>query len=285
MAFRITFLGTGGGRHSAMYQTRCTGGMLVEHSGGRNLHIDPGPGALTQMRCIRYDPVRTDSVLVSHAHPDHYSDAEVVIEGMTYGGWRRRGHLYGSPTVLEGADGIGPCISRHHLGMVAGSTLLKPGETLDIDGLRMDVCRAEHSDPTNTGYRFHTGNGIVSYVSDTCYTERIADQYAGSRVLILPVTCPEGMCIKHHMCTDDAIEFIRRVQPELTIFTHLGIAMICEGPDRQAALAEDRTGCRTVSARDLMVLDVGAHALSIRDAERFEGIWIPPSAPVDERFL
>ena len=33
MTFRITFLGTGGGRHTTMYQVRSTGGMLIEHDG------------------------------------------------------------------------------------------------------------------------------------------------------------------------------------------------------------------------------------------------------------
>ena len=86
MVYRITFLGTGGGRHTTMYQTRCTGGMLFEHGEPSHfLHIDPGPGALTQMRRIHYDLGRTESVIISHAHPDHYSDAPSVIEGMTRG--------------------------------------------------------------------------------------------------------------------------------------------------------------------------------------------------------
>ena len=82
MSFRITFLGTGGGRHTTMYQVRSTGGMLIEHD-GRFLHVDPGPGALTQMHRIRYDLTRTESLIVSHCHPDHYSDAESVLEGMS----------------------------------------------------------------------------------------------------------------------------------------------------------------------------------------------------------
>ncbi len=264
-----------------MYQTRCTGGMLVEHGGGRMLHIDPGPGALTQMRDIRYDPVRTDSVLISHAHPDHYSDAEVVIEGMTYGGWRRRGHIYGSPTVIGGEDGIGPCLSEHHLALADGLTVFRPGDVLDIDGLETEVCRADHSDPTNAGFRFRTPYGTVSYVSDTGYSDAIADQYLGSRVLILPVTCPDGMCMRYHLCTDDAVRFIGRVRPELTVFAHLGIAMIHRGPDGQAELAGGRTGCRVVAARDLMVLGLDGDGISLTDAERHADEWFPPSAPVD----
>lgn len=277
MSFRITFLGTGGGRHTTMYQVRSTGGMLIEHD-GRFLHVDPGPGALTQMHRIRYDLTRTDSVVVSHCHPDHYSDAESVIEGMTRGGWTKRGSLYGSKTVISGENGLGPCISDYHRRIVSNVSQFAPGDVLDIDGLETDICRADHSDPTNVGFRFHTEHGIVSYVSDTAYSGGIADQYIGSRVLILPVTTPMGNRIKYHLCTDDAITFIDRVRPELAIFIHLGVVIIKKGPEAQARMAEEATGIRTVAGRDLMVLDVGEE-LEISDAETFEGEWIPDSSP------
>lgn len=277
MSFRITFLGTGGGRHSTMYQVRSTGGMLIEHD-GKHLHVDPGPGALTQMHRIRYDLTRTDSVIVSHCHPDHYSDAECVLEGVSRGGWVKRGHLYGSETVINGSGGLGPCISAYHQGIVDGVTVFHPGDVLDVDGLKVDICRAIHSDSTNVGFRFHTDHGIVSYVSDTEYRDELADQYIGSRVLLLPVTTPTGNRIKYHLCTDDAITFVERVKPELTIFVHLGVVIVRRGPESEAASVEKATGVRTIAAHDLMTLDVGEE-LTISDAETFEGQWIPDSSP------
>jgi phosphoribosyl 1,2-cyclic phosphodiesterase len=278
MVFRITFLGTGGGRHTAMYQTRCTGGMLVEHGNGKHLHMDPGPGALTQMKRIHYDLTRTGSVIVSHAHPDHYSDAESVIEGMTFGGWKKRGHLYGSPTVIRGEGALGPCISKYHLGSVEKVTVLRPGDVLDIDGMRAETCISDHSDPTNVGFRFDSGSGIVSYVSDTSYSDDIAEQYKGSRVLILPVTTPDDLQIPYHLCTKDAVLFIDRVKPELAIFIHLGVVMIKRGPEKQALETEKKTGIRTVSVKDLDILDVG-ESLSFSRPEIFDDEWIPDSSP------
>ncbi len=277
MSFRITFLGTGGGRHTTMYQVRSTGGMLIEHD-GRFLHVDPGPGALTQMHRIRYDLTRTESLIVSHCHPDHYSDAESVLEGMSRGGWVKHGHLYGSETVINGNGRLGPCISDYHKGIVEDVTVFTPGDVLDVDGLKVDICRAIHSDPTNVGFRFHTEHGIVSYVSDTEYTDELADQYVGSRVLLLPVTTPTGNRIKYHLCTDDAITFVDRVKPELAIFIHLGVVIIRRGPDAEAASVEDATGVRTIAAHDLMTLDVGEE-LTVSDAETFDGEWIPDSSP------
>lgn len=277
MAFRITFLGTGGGRHTTMYQVRSTGGMLVEHD-GKHLHIDPGPGALTQMHRIHYDPVTTDSVVISHCHPDHYSDAESVIEGMTHGGWVKRGHIYGSPTVIEGNGKIGPCLTPYHLGIADGHTVFRPGDSLDIDGMRVDIMKAVHSDPTNVGFIFHTEHGLVSYVSDTEYSDEIADQYVGSRVLLLPVTTPSGNRIRYHLCTDDAITFVDRVRPDLAIFIHLGVVIIKRGPSEEARMVEDATGVRTIAGHDLMTLDVGEE-LTIGDAVAYNDDWIPPSSP------
>lgn len=277
MAFRITFLGTGGGRHTTMYQVRSTGGMLIEHN-GKHLHVDPGPGALTQMHRIHYDPVDTDSVVISHCHPDHYSDAESVIEGMTHGGWVKRGHIYGSPTVIEGDGRIGPCLSGYHLGIAEEYSVFRPGDVLDIDGMRVDIKKAVHSDPTNVGFVFHTDNGLVSYVSDTEYSDEIADQYIGSRVLLLPVTTPSGNRIKYHLCTDDAITFVNRVKPELAIFIHLGVVIIKRDPNKEAAMVEAETGIRTIAGHDLMTLDVGEDIV-IGDAVAYNDDWIPPSSP------
>ena len=254
MSFRITFLGTGGGRYTTMYQIRSTGGMLIEHD-GRFLHVDPGPGALTQMQRI-----------------------ESVLEGMSKGGWDKSGHLYGSETVLNGNVRLGHCISGNHQGIAEGVTVFKPGDVLDVDGMRVDVCKAIHSDPTNVGFRFHTDHGIVSYVSDTEYTDEIADQYIGSRVVILPVTTPRGNRIKYHMCTDDVVPFLERVRPELAIFIHLGVVIIRRGPEQEAESVEKETGIRTVAAHDLMVLDVGDE-LTFSDAMTYEGGWIPDSSP------
>jgi len=172
---------------------------------------------------------------VSHCHPDHYSDAESIAEGMSRGGWEKKGHIYGSPTVIEGDGKLGPCLSAYHLHIVEGYQVFRPGDVLDVDGMRVDIKEAKHSDPTNVGFVFHTDNGLVSYVSDTEFTEDIAKQYIGTRVLILPVTTPMGNRIKYHLCTDDAIKFIDIVRPELAIFIHLGVVIIRRGPENEAA--------------------------------------------------
>lgn len=113
---KLTFLGTGGGRFATLFQTRATGGIYLEDFSSEKpfrVHIDPGPGALVRAGENGIDPTRTDAIIVSHCHPDHYVDAEILTEAMTMGGRRKRGSLLGSKSTLEGVENIGPCISKY----------------------------------------------------------------------------------------------------------------------------------------------------------------------------
>lgn len=271
MSFRVTLLGTGGGRHTTMFQARSTGGFLLE-SGTGIAHVDPGPGALTNMCSIGYDLRRTDAVVISHCHPDHYSDAASVIEGMTHGGWVKRGAVYGTESVMKGSGPLGPCLSSYHLRIPESTKVISAGDSLPIAGIPTEVTRAVHSDPCNVGFRFYTGHGVFSYVSDTSYSDDIADQYIGTRVLFLPVTTPFDKRIAYHMCTEDAIRFVERVRPELTVLVHLGIVVLKHDPDLQARLIEDATGCEAVAGRDLMRISIG-DGISIEDLEPCKPEW------------
>jgi phosphoribosyl 1,2-cyclic phosphodiesterase len=255
MGTELTFLGTGGGRYATIYQTRSTGGLILD-TGGKRMHIDPGPGALTNMSRIGMDPARTDAILISHCHPDHYSDAEVLIEGMCKGGVSKRGELVGSTTVMNGFEGLGPRLTSYHFNMVSGHKCVKQGDTFSVCDVRTDAICSRHSDRTAVGFRFHTDDGIISYVCDTELSERVIKDCEGSRVLILPVTRPTKARIRCHLCTEDAVRFAEAVHPDIVLFTHMGVRIIREGPDREAAYVQGRTGIRTVAADDLMAVSV-----------------------------
>ena len=256
MTTGLTFLGTGGGRYAAIYQTRSTGGLIIA-AAGKRMHIDPGPGALTNMSRIGMDPAKTDAVLVSHCHPDHYSDAEVLIEGMSRGGVSERGEIVGSVSVMEGFEGLGPRLTPYHFNMVSKHSCVKAGDTIDVCNIRTDVLSSLHSDRTAVGFKFHTADGIISYVCDTHHNDRIIKECADSKIIILPITRPTKARINCHLCTDDAIGFAESVRPEMIIFNHMGVRMIQIGPKKEAAYVERRTGVRTIAAEDLMTVKIG----------------------------
>jgi phosphoribosyl 1,2-cyclic phosphodiesterase len=110
----ITLLGTGGGRFATITQKRRTAGIRII-SENLNFHLDSGPGALVYSISEGLNPQKLNAVFVSHCHPDHYTDAEVLIEAMTKGTTKKRGVLVASRSVLHGNEmGLNPVVSKYH---------------------------------------------------------------------------------------------------------------------------------------------------------------------------
>ena len=258
----ITFLGTGGGRFATIYQTRATGGIYLND--GARLHLDPGPSALMNMRRLALDPAKTDAVLISQCHPDHSAVAEMLIEGMTTGGFRRAGTVVGSQSAIDGANGFSPAVSEYHKSVVSSVLRVTPGSTFEIKGLKVEATPTSHSDPTGVGFRFHTSNGDISYVGDTELAPEVAPPHRGCRVLILNLTRPLESRVPKHLCTEDAASLAKQVGPDVVVLTHFGMRLVHEGVDKQARYIEEASGCKTLPAEDLMTVQVGKVIRSTR---------------------
>ena len=251
----IIFLGTGGGRWITLTQKIKTGGFRIHSS--KKIHIDPGPGAIVSLSEAEISSIDTDVLIITHCHPDHYNDGEILIEAMTYGMTKNRGVLACSESVLLGKDGIGPGISRYHQSKAQEIVVLKPGVGFNIDGIKVETFTTRHSDPAAVGLKIFTPEGVVTYTSDTEYFDGIADLYAGSNIIIFNVIRPQNDRIPYHYCTDDVIRVLREVRPcpNLAIMQHFGMKMLGKEV-YEARRVEEETGIRTISARDGMVVDV-----------------------------
>jgi phosphoribosyl 1,2-cyclic phosphodiesterase len=256
MTTKLVFLGTGGGRFVTIDQMRATGGIYVIDVENR-LHIDPGPGALIKMHECGIAPSRTGAILVSHCHPDHYIDAEILIEAMTDGCRRKRGVLLASRSILRGIPAHGPAVSRYHQGMVGKCRVAQLGGRVEIDGTGIDVIPAFHSDTSGVGFRIRTGNGDIVWGSDTRLDARLFKAYRGARILILSVTTPLRVRIPFHLNTEDAAKIAEICHPELCIITHFGVRMLKSGVTRQAKWIQEKSGIRTIPARDGMTVSLG----------------------------
>jgi phosphoribosyl 1,2-cyclic phosphodiesterase len=251
----LTFLGTGGGRFATIYQVRSTGGLYIYDK--QRLHVDPGPSALWMMGRAGLDPAKTDVLLISHCHPDHYSDAEVLLEGMTRGGLKKRGMLVGSRSAIKGLEGFGPAVSAYHQSLVPEVRSVQAGDVVGIGAGEIKVTPSKHSDPSGVGFIIPTSDGAISYVSDTELDSSVVNAHAGSRVLILPLTRGRGARVPNHISTEDAVEFTRKVSPEIVLLTHFGAKLIRQGAGAEAEFIEKETGVRTVAADDLMTVRLG----------------------------
>jgi phosphoribosyl 1,2-cyclic phosphodiesterase len=253
----ILLLGTGGGRFATITQKRRTAGIRIIGN-GLNLHLDPGPGALIYSINEGLDPQKLNAVFVSHSHPDHYTDAEVLIEAMTRGMTRKRGVLAAARSVLSGNDVCESSISKYHQQMPEERIEAVPNMKFKVGNFNVLVTEARHTDPDTVGFKFETLEfGGFAYTSDTEYFEGIGKCYEGVRLLMLCVMRPAGKPWKGHMTTNDAIKIIEETHPEQAVLTHFGMQMIFKGPAREAKLIEEKTGVPTVAAVDGMLIAFG----------------------------
>ena len=256
MAAELVFLGTGGGRFVAIGQMRATGGLYLSDRNNR-IHIDPGPGALLKLHERGIDPSKTSAILVTHCHPDHYADSEILIEAMTGGCRRVCGTFLASRSIIDGIPGHGPAVSAYHRGRIGDCRAVSPGDRLDIGGTKIDVVPAFHSDPSGVGFGFDTEGGRVVWGSDTRYDDGLLPAYRNARVLILSVTTPLKVRIPFHLNTEDAAAIAKECRPELCVITHFGVRMLESGVDMQASWIEKESGVRTVAAADGMIIKPG----------------------------
>jgi len=268
----LVFLGTGGGRFATITQRRRTGGIRIL-SKDLNIHLDPGPGALIYSLNMGLNPQKIVALLVSHSHPDHYTDAEVLIEAMTRGMLRKRGILAAPRSVLFGNEACGPSVSKYHQQMPEKVVEVKPGVVFHVGETKITATETRHTDSDAVGFRFETPDvGDFGYTSDTEYFEGVGKAYEGVRLLLLCVMRPSGNPWKGHMTPEDAIKIVEEAHPEMVVATHFGMKMIFSGPHRQARLIEEKTGVPTLAASDGMRLRVGEEIRVERVGKKQRGL-------------
>ena len=253
-------------------QRRWTGGIrLIE--GQFQVHIDPGPGAVVRSVDAGLSIESVRLLLLSHSHPDHCGDAEIFIEGMTHGNTRHRGILVAPRSVLTGSDTVEASISRYHQSFVSQLIQAQPGRAYQVEGIRVVATKAMHTDPDGVGFVIDCpGSGTIGYVSDTGSFDGLADQYRGTRLLILCVMRPRGAPLRGHLSVDDARDIIASARPNMAVLTHFGMRMLNESPIAQAKYIQDSTGIHTVPGFDGMVLALngGIEVTSLRRHRRAE---------------
>lgn len=235
-------------------QKRRTAGIRVIGE-DLNLHLDPGPGALVHSINEGLNPQHVRALLVSHCHPDHYTDAEVFVEAMTRGMTRKQGVLAAPKSVLEGSSVCEASISKYHQQMVEQRIQAAPGVRFEVGTVHVLTTEARHTDPDAVGFRFETEIGDFAYTSDTEYFEGIVKYYQGLRLLVLCVMRPSGKPWKGHMSTEDAIRILAETRPEQAVMTHLGMRMLLQGPEEEAKLVQNNTGVPTIAAVDGMTVN------------------------------
>jgi ribonuclease BN (tRNA processing enzyme) len=249
----IIFLGTGGGRVNLVKQLRWTGGFRI-NSKAANIHIDPGPGALTHSHELGQDPLKIDAIVVTHFHVDHCTDAPVLIEAMTGYALKEKGILIGSDWTINGDKEGDRSLSKYHISKIKDVWAPKWGEkrkfTTAKGEFEFEAVKTKHDDLTGIGFKLTVEGITIGCTSDTEFSPDICEAYKGCDFLIVNCLKPTADGIPDHLKTEDVVKLVSVAKPKLAILSHMGLKFIRAGPEKEAAYIEKQSGIRTIAARD-----------------------------------
>jgi ribonuclease BN (tRNA processing enzyme) len=253
---KLTFLGTGGGRFVMITQKRATGGFILELD-GEMIHVDPGPGAIVRAVQNRINLRKLTGLVVTHTHPDHSTDAAVVVEAMTAGAKEKRGVLVSNVYAFKPgkSGGYVPLFSVYHLRSLEKHYSLRPGESAKIGSVKVTATKTRHRDSEAIGVVFE-GSEKVGYTSDTEYFEGLGNYFRGCDYLIVNCLRAGDDSWPEHMNVNMAEKLINEVRPKAAILTHFGMRML-KVAESEARRIEKNTDVKTIAARDNMVLEFG----------------------------
>ncbi|MGH7910994.1 MAG: MBL fold metallo-hydrolase [Candidatus Dormibacteraceae bacterium] len=253
---KLIFMGTAGARFMVFKQIAASGGIYLEHENAR-LAMDPGPGAVVQYAKRKVDLTKLTGVLLSHKHLDHATDVNVVIEGMTDGGFRHRGTVFCPPDAIDPE----PVVFPYLRGFPEQIVQLQPQTAYDLGPLHFRTSRKHpHNFPNRASvdtFGFVFQGGLLGWVTDTRYYEGIEEEHR-AEVMVLHTVIERGREELPHLGVDDVERIIRAARPKLAIITHFGMGVWRLHPWEVAADLAQRTGVAVKAARDGMRLDVDA---------------------------
>jgi phosphoribosyl 1,2-cyclic phosphodiesterase len=229
-------------------QLAASGGLYLEKDGTR-LAMDPGPGAVVQYAKRKVDLARLEGILLSHRHLDHSSDVNVMIEGMTDGGFRRRGVLLCPGEALD----QDPVVLQYLRGFPREVVRLQASTRYELGDISFSTSPV-HVHGTET-YGFVFEGGKLGWVTDSKYYDGIAEQHQADVMLIHTVLLNSRADLPH-LGVDDAERIIREARPRLAIITHFGMTVWKAHPWEVAADLSQRTGVEVKAARDGMALEL-----------------------------
>ncbi|MFX0003621.1 MAG: MBL fold metallo-hydrolase [Candidatus Hodarchaeota archaeon] len=222
----LIILGSGGGRHHIRTQYRATGGILYKFNGNQS-HIDPGPGAIVRVNQYQEDPVKTELFIVTHGHVDHYSDLSAIIESSRET-LHDKNYYYFKKGTLITTEEVLKYISEYHLNMLERIVKFKAGSTINYKGVEIIGTKTVHS-PHNEGFgiKFNLKDYSIAFTSDTMVYEGFSEEFSGVDILILNLLRPNSKTCRRHLCTDEVIPYLNKIDPPLhgLIITHFGSFM------------------------------------------------------------
>lgn len=114
-------------------------GYLVERA-GTSIWVDAGPGTFARLQLVR-DPGAVDALVLSHEHPDHWTDLDSFAVWLRQSGASRPVPVFAAPGPRTrsyfGGDRL---LDWHEVGA---------GDRVEVGCLTLTFARTDHGPPTN----------------------------------------------------------------------------------------------------------------------------------------
>ncbi|QGA80284.1 MBL fold metallo-hydrolase [Candidatus Nanohalobium constans] len=247
---KLKFLGTGGGRYVTGYQNRQTGGIVVQ-TGDTQIHVDPGPGALYHCHEELDNPLDTEAVLVSHAHPDHSNDVEPLIGMMTQAS-DKPGAVFGSESVIHGYGEVEKAVSNYHKDLCMEVKVLEEDSKHEFKDLKIESQEMFHGDPKTQGFTLETEEKKIGFWTDTQYSDELTELYKGCDTLVIYCSRPRNEGIKGHTSLDEVPKIVEQTEVENIIITHFGQKFLNSDLEKQEEWLKEQVDAKVTFAEDGM---------------------------------
>jgi len=262
MPSRLVFLGTAGNLGVVSKQSRSSGGFIVQ-VGEIQMHIDPGPGALTNAALCGINTRAHTAILVSHAHLNHCNDINALINAMTLNGLDSHGVLIAPESVINGTEHIKPVLHTHFANHLEKIIVAQPNKKIAMENIEVHTLAAKHSDLHSLGFKIFTPDFVLAYSGDTSYTTDVAEQYEGADILVLNCQNP-GKSKEPGLCSADVIKILKKAKPKLCILTHFSQKMLDAKPMYETRDIKLQSGVQVISAEDGMIVDPISYSAELR---------------------
>ena len=221
----IVILGSAGGRYHAATQLRSTGGIILRIMNGKyQCHIDPGPGAIRDLRNLEINSRETTHIFLTHAHTDHSMSIPIIIEALQkdFAYQIPKGCLVAPAEYLQSGE-----LSSYYQKLLQDVIPVETNEEYRINNdFSVHTTPTKHGKLQNVGFifklRYPQRDFTVAFTSDTANFPNYTSIYKGVDILIANVLRPDDSYCRGHLCVAEFIPLLKEISPKLCILIHFG---------------------------------------------------------------
>jgi len=201
------------------------------------LHIDPGPGALTAARLYDVSLRATTALLISKNSLYNCGDINAVIDAMTYAGFDKQSVLIADNEVINGPS----FLQQQYRDYLERFIVLESGRKVAVNEVEIQSIDLKEG----IGFKIFAPEFTLAYLPET--SPSLAEHCKNVNILVLSLADPQAR--------EETIKLIQKVNPRLAIITNFGLKMIQADPLYEAREIQKASQVQTVAAKDGLVIN------------------------------